>query len=101
MFVAIALTVTGLVWFVLAQLRPERAYTVLPPGAPEASGAVEARPDEATEDPATEGKTADEAADNEAADDKAADDKAAADQATADEDTTAGDTGIAATRSEE
>ena len=106
MFVAIALTVTGLVWFVLAQLRPERAYTVLPPGAPEASGAVEASPDEATEDPATEGKTADEAADNEAADDKAADDKAAddkaaADQATADEETTAGDTGIAATRSEE
>ena len=48
MFVAIALTVIGLVWFVLAQRRPERPYTVLPPGAPEAAGAAEATPDEAT-----------------------------------------------------
>src|SRR3984885_11953561 len=31
MFVAIALTVVGLVWFILAQRRPERPYTVLPP----------------------------------------------------------------------
>jgi prolipoprotein diacylglyceryl transferase len=46
MFVAIALTVIGLVWFVLAQRRPERPYTALPPGSPEASGAVEAHPDE-------------------------------------------------------
>jgi prolipoprotein diacylglyceryl transferase len=47
MFVAVALTVIGLVWFALAQRRPERAYTVLPPGAPEATGAAEASPDEA------------------------------------------------------
>ena len=40
MFVAIALTIIGLVWFVLAQLRPKRTYTVLPPGAPEEAGAV-------------------------------------------------------------
>src|SRR6202034_2642445 len=30
MFVAIALTVVGVVWFVVAQGRPERPYTVLP-----------------------------------------------------------------------
>jgi prolipoprotein diacylglyceryltransferase len=48
LFVAIALTVIGLVWFVLAQRRPERPYTVLPPGAPEEAGAAEATPDEAT-----------------------------------------------------
>jgi hypothetical protein len=47
MFVAIALTIIGLVWFVLAQLRPKRTYTVLPPGTPEEAGAVDARPDEA------------------------------------------------------
>jgi prolipoprotein diacylglyceryl transferase len=33
MFVAVALTVVGVVWFVMAQSRPERPYTVLPPGA--------------------------------------------------------------------
>src|ERR1700759_5783016 len=33
MCVAIALTVYGLGWFALAQRRPERPYTVLPPGA--------------------------------------------------------------------
>jgi prolipoprotein diacylglyceryl transferase len=54
MFVAIALTIIGLVWFALAQLRPERTYAVLPPGAPEEAGAVDARPDEA----AAAGKTA-------------------------------------------
>jgi prolipoprotein diacylglyceryl transferase len=48
MFVAVALTVVGVAWFVLAQLRPERPYTVLPPGPPEAAGAAEASPDEAT-----------------------------------------------------
>ena len=53
MFVAIALTVIGLVWFVLAQRRPERPYTVLPPGAPEAAGAAEASPDEASPDEAS------------------------------------------------
>jgi prolipoprotein diacylglyceryl transferase len=47
MFTAVALTVVGLVWFVLAQRRPERAYTALPPGSPEATGAAEASPDEA------------------------------------------------------
>ena len=50
MFVAIALTIVGLVWFVLAQRRPERPYTVLPPGAadaaaPEAAAAIAADPD--------------------------------------------------------
>jgi hypothetical protein len=45
MFVAIALTVIGLIWFALAQRRPERPYTVLPPGAsgevsPDAAAAV-------------------------------------------------------------
>ena len=54
MFVAVALTVIGLVWFVLAQRRPERPYTVLPPGAPEAAGAAEASPDEATADGASQ-----------------------------------------------
>jgi prolipoprotein diacylglyceryl transferase len=49
LFVAIALTVIGLAWFVLAQLRPERPVVVLPPEAPEAAGAVEARPDEIAE----------------------------------------------------
>jgi len=52
MFVAVALTVIGVVWFVLAQLRPERAYTVLPPGSPEAAGAAEASPEEASPDEA-------------------------------------------------
>jgi prolipoprotein diacylglyceryl transferase len=50
MFVAIALTVIGLAWFVLDQRRPERPYTVLPPGAPEVAGAAEATPDEASGD---------------------------------------------------
>ena len=45
MFVAVVLTVIGLLWFVLAQRRPERPYTVLPPGAarevsPDAAAAV-------------------------------------------------------------
>jgi len=71
MFVAIALTVIGLVWFGLAQRRPDRPYTVLPPGAPETAGAAEATPDEATtgealagaataEEPPTDEVTADE-----------------------------------------
>jgi prolipoprotein diacylglyceryl transferase len=53
--VAIALTVIGVAWFVLAQRRPERPYTALPPGSPEASGAVEAHPDEIA--PAQAGET--------------------------------------------
>jgi prolipoprotein diacylglyceryl transferase len=52
LFVAIALTVIGLIWFGLAQRRPERPYTVLPPGAPESAGAAEASPDEAGPDEA-------------------------------------------------
>ena len=45
MFVAVVLTVVGVVWFVMAQRRPERPYTVLPPGAadevsPDAAAAV-------------------------------------------------------------
>ncbi len=45
MFVAIALTVVGLVWFILAQRRPERPCTVLPASA---AGAVEdTKPDDA------------------------------------------------------
>src|SRR6201999_4049951 len=47
LFVAIALTVIGLAWFVPPQRRPERPSTVLPPGPPEAAGAAEASPDEA------------------------------------------------------
>jgi prolipoprotein diacylglyceryl transferase len=50
MFVAVALTVIGVAWFVFAQLRPERTYTVLPPGAPEAAGATEASPEEIAAD---------------------------------------------------
>ncbi|MGH3277552.1 MAG: prolipoprotein diacylglyceryl transferase [Trebonia sp.] len=49
-FVAIALTVIGLTWFAIAQARPERPYTVLPPGAsdgvsPDAVAAVAADAD--------------------------------------------------------
>ena len=43
MFVAVILTVIGVVWFVIAQRRPERPYTVLPPGA--AHEVSPARPD--------------------------------------------------------
>jgi prolipoprotein diacylglyceryl transferase len=58
MFVAVALAVVGAVWFVLAQRRPERPYTVLPPGAseevsPDAAAAVAADSEtgeEATQD---------------------------------------------------
>src|SRR6201999_1023468 len=58
--VAVALTVIGLVWFYLVQRRPERPYTVLPPGVSEAAGAAEASPDEAAPDEAAaEGVAAD------------------------------------------
>ncbi|MGH3266238.1 MAG: prolipoprotein diacylglyceryl transferase family protein, partial [Trebonia sp.] len=53
LFVAVVLTVIGLIWFAIAQSRPERAYTVLPPGPPEEAGAAEATPDEAAQDGAT------------------------------------------------
>ena len=45
MFVAIALTVVGLVWFALAQRRPERPYAVLPASA--AGSVDDVKPDEA------------------------------------------------------
>jgi prolipoprotein diacylglyceryl transferase len=48
MFVAVALTVAGLVWFLMVQRRPERPYTVLTPGAPEAAGGVAASPEDAS-----------------------------------------------------
>jgi prolipoprotein diacylglyceryl transferase len=58
MFVAIALTVVGLVWFVLAQRRPERPFTVLPASAagsvedvkPDQAAAVTADPEDAAAD---------------------------------------------------
>jgi hypothetical protein len=45
MFVAIALTAVGLVWFALAQRRPERPFTVLPASA--AGSVDDVKPDEA------------------------------------------------------
>ena len=47
LFVAVALAAIGLIWFAFAQRRPERPYTVLPPGAsdevsPDAAAAVAA-----------------------------------------------------------
>jgi prolipoprotein diacylglyceryl transferase len=50
MFVAVALTVAGLVWFAIVQRRPERPYTVLTPGAPEAEGGVAASPEEISQE---------------------------------------------------
>jgi prolipoprotein diacylglyceryl transferase len=52
LFVAVALTIAGAVWFAIVQRRPERPYTVLPPGAveevsPDAAAAV--APDPAVE----------------------------------------------------
>ena len=93
----------------LAQRRPERPYTVLPPGAPEAAGAAEASPDEATADePAANAATAGEdAADEVAAGEDAADEVAEGDPA---RDTAgpspagvgeADDTGVTATRSDD
>ena len=59
MFVAIALTVVGLVWFALAQRRPERPFSVLPASAagsvddvkPDEAAAVTADPEDAADDP--------------------------------------------------
>ena len=97
MFVAIALTVFGLVWFVLAQRRPERPYTVLPPGAPEAAGAAEASPDEASSGGAVTSQAAAqgtaEGAENARTDDEAGPSPAGAGEAD--------DAGITATRSED
>ena len=80
MFVAVALMIAGLVWFAIAQSRPERPYTVLPPGAadqvsPDAAAAV--APDETPDSEATEAAEATEAPAAEAA--SAADDAAAPD----------------------
>ena len=55
MFVAIALTVFGLVWFAMAQRRPQRPFTVLPAGA----AASVADVGEAADAPATEDASAD------------------------------------------
>jgi phosphatidylglycerol---prolipoprotein diacylglyceryl transferase len=82
-FVAVALTVIGLVWFILAQRRPERAYTVLPPGAPEAAGAAEASPDEAAGEEAAADAGASDASAPDAAVETAADEAGRADMAEA------------------
>ena len=47
LFVAVALTIAGLVWFVIVQRRPERPATVLIPGAPQDAVGVSASPEEA------------------------------------------------------
>ena len=99
LFVAVALTVIGLVWFVLAQRRPERPYTVLPPGAPEAAGGTEASPDEAAAgEPATNEAAVGEGAPDDAAADGSARDTAGPSPAGAAE---PGDTGVTATRSDD
>jgi len=68
LFVAVALTVVGLVWFVLAQRRPERPFTVLPASA---AGSVEdVKPDEAaavTADPEDAARLQDDAGGDDAA----------------------------------
>jgi prolipoprotein diacylglyceryl transferase len=76
MFVALSLTIIGVIWFVLAQLRPERPYTVLPPGAadevsPDAAAAV--APDETLDDEPLD----DEASEASAAETASADDSEA------------------------
>jgi prolipoprotein diacylglyceryl transferase len=65
LFIAVAGTVAGFIWFVFAQRRPERGYTVLPPGAadevsPDAAGPVD---DVAAEDAAGPAHEEAEAAD--------------------------------------
>ena len=72
LFVAVTLAAIGLIWFVFAQRRPERPYTVLPPGAsdevsPDAAAAVAA-------DKAPDGESGETVASHEAtsADDGAA-----------------------------
>ena len=74
MFVAIALTVVGLVWFALAQRRPERPFTVLPASA---AGSVEdVKPDEAaavTADPEAAADLQDDAGVGDAGAENAAD----------------------------
>jgi hypothetical protein len=94
LFVAVVLTVIGLVWFYIVQRRPERPYTVLPPGAPEAAGAAEASPDEAgTGDP-----VADEAvAERDAADGPGEDEPGPSHAGTGE----MNDAGITATRSDD
>jgi prolipoprotein diacylglyceryl transferase len=99
LFVAVALTVTGLVWFYLVQRRPERPYAVLPPGAPEAAGAAEASPDEAGTDEAGAGAagTSEAVAERDAADGPGADKPGPSHTAAGEMD----DAGITATRSED
>jgi len=70
MFVAIALTITGLVWFALAQRRPERPASVLPASAAgsvedvgsDEAAAVTADPDDAGPAEAAEGAATEDAA---------------------------------------
>jgi prolipoprotein diacylglyceryl transferase len=64
LFVAVALTIAGLVWFVIVQRRPERPATVLIPGVPQDAVGVSASPEEASaaeaaspEDPAADDET--------------------------------------------
>ena len=90
MFVAIALTVVGLVWFALAQRRPERPFTVLPASAagsvedvkPDEAAAVTADPEDAADRPgaAADGRR-DDSDQGQAADSPAAE-QAGADNAT-------------------
>jgi prolipoprotein diacylglyceryl transferase len=77
MFVAIALTIVGLVWFVVSQTRSERPYTVLPPGA-----ASEVSPDAAAAVADDEtGESGETVADDETAEAEAAEAGAASDEA--------------------
>jgi hypothetical protein len=92
MFVAIALTVVGLVWFALAQRRPERPYTVLPASA--AGSVDDVKPDEAaavTADPedAADAQAGADGSDGEDGDQAQAADSPAAEQAGADDATVA------------
>jgi prolipoprotein diacylglyceryl transferase len=77
MFVAIALTVVGLVWFGLAERRPERPFSVLPASA---SGSVDdVKPDEAAAVTADPEDAADPPEDADAHDPSAKEDGAADD----------------------
>jgi phosphatidylglycerol---prolipoprotein diacylglyceryl transferase len=90
MFVAVALTVIGVIWFILAQLRPERPYTVLPPGAAAAASPLQAGSLQASADAASpEQASSDQASPDQASPDLAStvevSQDAAAPDATADE----------------
>ncbi len=85
MFVAVALTVVGVIWFILAQLRPERPYTALPPGAAAAASPLQAGSLQASADAASPDQAStDEASTDQASTAEVSQDAAAPD-ATADE----------------